>query len=137
MGIVSEKVLRSRFPIVLGTYLILFFTTQDAQTADSVIFQGRASVIDGDTIAVGSRYVRLHGIDAPETDQVCLDARGERWTCGIAAREHLYSHIAGRAVTCTPHGEDRYGRTLATCSTGGENLNAWMVREGWALAYVQ
>jgi hypothetical protein len=24
------------------------------------------------------------------------------------------------------HGEDRYGRTLATCSADGENLNAWI-----------
>jgi endonuclease YncB( thermonuclease family) len=98
---------------------------------------GSARVIDGDTIAVGSRHVRLQGIDAPETDQVCLGARGERWTCGIAAREHLSSHIAGRAITCAARGEDRYGRMLATCSAGGENLNAWIVREGWALAYVR
>jgi endonuclease YncB( thermonuclease family) len=98
---------------------------------------GPARVIDGDTIAVGSQHVRLQGIDAPETDQVCLDAQGERWTCGIAARERLSAHIAGRPITCAMRSEDRYGRMLATCSTSGENLNAWMVREGWALAYVQ
>ncbi len=94
-------------------------------------------MIDGDTIALGSRRIRLQGIDAPETDQVCLDAQGERWTCGIAARERLSEHIAGRPITCASNGEDRYGRTLATCSADGENLNAWMVREGLALAYVQ
>jgi endonuclease YncB( thermonuclease family) len=98
---------------------------------------GSARVIDGDTIAVGFQHVRLQGIDAPETDQVCLDAQGERWTCGLAARERLSAHIAGRAVRCASRGEDRYGRMLATCSAGGENLNGWMVREGWALAYVQ
>jgi endonuclease YncB( thermonuclease family) len=98
---------------------------------------GPPRVIDGDTIAVGSRHVRLQGIDAPETEQVCLDAHGEQWTCGIAARDHLFAHIAGRPITCAARGEDRYGRTLATCSAGGENLNAWMVHEGWALAYVQ
>jgi endonuclease YncB( thermonuclease family) len=72
-------------------------------------------VIDGDTIAVGSRHVRLQGIDAPETDQVSLDGQGERWTCGLTARERLSSHIADRGITCTAHGEDRYGRTLASC----------------------
>jgi hypothetical protein len=85
---------------------------------------GQPRVIDGDTMAVASRHVRLQGIDAPETDQVCLDAQGERWTCGITARERLSSHIAGRAVTCASRGEDRFGRTLATCSADGENLNA-------------
>ncbi|MFL6798089.1 MAG: thermonuclease family protein [Xanthobacteraceae bacterium] len=94
-------------------------------------------MIDGDTIAVGSRHVRLQGIDAPETDQICLDAQGQRWTCGIAARDQLSAHIAGRGVSCAARGEDRYGRTLATCSASGDNLNGWMVREGWALAYVQ
>jgi endonuclease YncB( thermonuclease family) len=98
---------------------------------------GLARVIDGDTIAIGIRHVRFEGIDAPETDQVCLNAKGERWTCGIAARNQLSSHIDGRAISCAPRGLDRYGRTLAICSVSGENLNAWMVREGWALAYVQ
>src|SRR5262249_6768093 len=39
---------------------------------------GGARVIDGDTIAIGSRAIRLHGIDAPETDQMCLDSHGTR-----------------------------------------------------------
>jgi endonuclease YncB( thermonuclease family) len=68
---------------------------------------------------------------------MCLDAKGERWTCGIAARDRLSSHIASRLISCASRGGDRYGRTLAICSAGGEDLNAWMVREGLALAYVK
>jgi endonuclease YncB( thermonuclease family) len=98
---------------------------------------GPARAIDGDTIQVGSRTIRLEGIDAPETDQVCLDGNGERWTCGITARGRLSSHIASRIISCASRGEDRHGRMLAACAAGGENLNAWMVHEGWALAYVQ
>jgi endonuclease YncB( thermonuclease family) len=98
---------------------------------------GLARVIDGDTIAIGTRHVRFEGIDAPETDQVCLNTKGEHWTCGIAARDQLSSHIDGRIISCTPRGQDRYRRTLAICFVSGENLNAWMVREGWALAYVR
>jgi endonuclease YncB( thermonuclease family) len=30
---------------------------------------------------------------------------------------------------------DRYGRTVAGCSQGGEDLNCWMVRKFWAVAY--
>ena len=47
---------------------------------------GLARVIDGDTIAIGIRHVRFEGIDAPETDQVCLNAKGERWTCELSER---------------------------------------------------
>jgi hypothetical protein len=32
---------------------------------------------------------------------------------------------------------DAYGRTLADCRIGSEDLNAWMVREGWALAFIR
>jgi len=98
---------------------------------------GMARVIDGDTIALGQQHIRLEGIDAPETDQVCLDAKGKPWTCGIAARDSLSSRIAGRIVSCAARGEDRYGRMLAICSAGGEDLNAFMVRQGLALDYVK
>jgi endonuclease YncB( thermonuclease family) len=93
-------------------------------------------VVDGDTLVVGTERIRLEAIDAPETDQVCLDASGSEWTCGVAARVKLNEHIAGRNVSCIASGTDRYQRTLATCYAAGEDLNAWMVREGLALAYV-
>src|SRR5262249_23775239 len=81
--------------------------------------------------------VRLQGIDAPETDQICLNAKGARWTCGIDARNQLAAHIGGRAISCASKGIDAYARTLAICLLASEDLNAWMVQNGWALAYVQ
>ena len=81
--------------------------------------------------------IRLEGIDAPESDQVCLDAHAERWTCGIDARNKLSEHIAGRSIDCTPTGQDVYHRVLAVCHLGAEDLNAWMVQQGWALAFVK
>src|SRR3954469_5967220 len=50
---------------------------------------GIPRIVDGDTIAIGETKIRLEGIDAPETDQLCFDAKGGRWTCGIAARGKL------------------------------------------------
>jgi endonuclease YncB( thermonuclease family) len=98
---------------------------------------GTARIVDGDTLAIGDIKIRLKGIDAPETDQVCLDANAAKWTCGIAARDQLTAHVNNRPIECTPRGIDGYGRTLAACSVAGEDLNAWMVREGWALAFVR
>ena len=105
--------------------------------AEAAEISGIPRVVDGDTLVIGATKIRLEGIDAPETDQICLDAKGDHWTCGIEARDRLEAHIAGRVITCLSNGTDVYQRSLATCSLKGENLNAWMVQEGWALAYVK
>ena len=44
--------------------------------------------------------------------------------------------MAQGGVACTPRGEDRYGRLLATCSTGAvADLGAALVRDGYAVNY--
>jgi Staphylococcal nuclease homologue len=53
----------------------------------------------------------------------------------IGQRHH--GAIGNRSVDCTPTGSDNYGRTLAVCSTAHEDLNGWMVRQGWALAFTK
>ncbi|MYE01823.1 MAG: hypothetical protein F4Y03_11205, partial [Alphaproteobacteria bacterium] len=57
------------------------------------------------------------------------------WACGAAATEALRSRAAG--MSCSGSETDSYGRTLGVCSSGGEDLNAWLVANGWALAYRQ
>ncbi|MCY4499035.1 MAG: thermonuclease family protein [Rhodospirillaceae bacterium] len=95
---------------------------------------GRARVIDGDTIEVGTVRVRLHGVDAPESKQSCL-AGGERWPCGQRAARALAGQIGGRTVACSERDRDRYGRIVAVCRHGGRDVNAWLVGQGWAMAY--
>lgn len=79
----------------------------------------------------------MFAVTAVKTQAYCLNANGVRWTCGIEARDQLAVHIGGREIRCSSNGIDAYQRTLATCYFGDEDLNAWMVQEGWALAYVQ
>lgn len=98
---------------------------------------GIPRIVDGDTVEIGQTKIRLSGIDAPETDQICLDAKGERWACGITARDQLTKHSAGQAWECETTGTDRYGRSLGNCFIEGEDVSAWMVRSGWALSFVR
>ena len=95
---------------------------------------GRARVIDGDTIEVGAVRIRLFGLDAPESAQSCL-AGSRRWPCGEQATRALAGQIEGRSVACEERDRDRYGRVVAVCRYGGQDVNAWLVREGWAIAY--
>lgn len=95
---------------------------------------GEARVIDGDTIQVAGERVRLQGIDAPESRQTC-SVSGAEYSCGQNAKRTLTGATAGREIVCKGEKRDRYGRLLATCYAGNEDINARMVRSGWALAY--
>ena len=95
---------------------------------------GWARVIDGDTIEVDGARVRLHGVDAPETGQSCL-AGGTHWACGQRATRELAKYIDARLVKCEQRDRDRYGRVVAVCRHAGRDVNAWLVAQGWALAY--
>lgn len=108
-----------------------------AAMASTGVVQGRASVIDGDTLEVQGERIRLYGIDAPEAGQSCLDARGRSYRCGQRAAFALSDKVGARPVLCQSTGRDRYGRMVARCSLAGEDLQAWMVRNGHALAFVR
>ncbi len=95
---------------------------------------GEARIIDGDTVEIGGERIRLHGIDAPESRQTCT-VIGEEWRCGESATLALVDETSGQPVTCKGKKRDRYGRLIAVCYAGTDDLNAWMVREGWAVAY--
>jgi endonuclease YncB( thermonuclease family) len=98
---------------------------------------GLPRIVDGDTVQIDQTKIRFAAIDAPETDQVCLDPRGERWACGIAARDQLARFSAGRPWDCDLTGTDKYGRSLGKCFVEGDDVSAWMVRSGWALSFVR
>jgi endonuclease YncB( thermonuclease family) len=101
---------------------------------ESADITGPARVIDGDSLVVAGVEIRLYGIDAPEYRQYCF-RRGRPWACGVDATRTLRALIASRLVACRRHEEDRYGRTLASCSVEGRDLGAAMVAGGHAVAY--
>ena len=49
--------------------------------------EGRAAVIDGDTMEINGERIRLQGIDAPEVAQTCSKDSGKPWNCGLEASE--------------------------------------------------
>jgi endonuclease YncB( thermonuclease family) len=103
-----------------------------APPATGEAISGRVRVVDGDSLEVAGRRIRLFGIDAPESPQSCADARGRDYACGAAARHALVALIGGRAVICTPVGES-HDRDVAICRAGERDLSEAMIRAGHAI----
>ncbi len=95
---------------------------------------GIPSVVDGDTLDLHGQRIRLWGIDAPESRQLCRHD-GRPWRCGQAAALALADRIGRHAVHCEVRDVDRWKRLIAICHEAGEDLSAWMVRNGLALAF--
>jgi endonuclease YncB( thermonuclease family) len=90
------------------------------------------NVADGDTITCldegnTQHRVRLQGIDAPE--------RGQPF--GNVARDRMATLAKGKTATIYAHGNDRYGRVLATVEIEGDDLGRKLVAEGLAWHYVR
>jgi endonuclease YncB( thermonuclease family) len=97
---------------------------------------GRARVVDGDTLEISSQKIRLAGMDAPESDQVCRDESEKAYRCGREATEALSRIVAGQSLVCRITGTDRYRRLLAQCAISGTaDVGLEMVRLGWATIY--
>ena len=107
---------------------------------------GVPKIIDGDTVHIGNYKFRLEGIDAPEIRQKCKKESFKisstigftfykDYECGKVSKEKLIAIINGSEIKCIFVSQDRYQRYIATCFKGKTNLNQWMVRNGFAIAY--
>lgn len=116
---------------------LILSTALPASASDQATpgLDGMGSVIDGDTIEIHGTRIRLNGIDAPESAQLCRDGRGSAWRCGQQAAMALSDRIGRQPVSCQQTDTDRYRRVVADCFVADENLNQWMVGQGWAVAW--
>lgn len=99
--------------------------------------RGIPRILDGDTVEIAEQRVRIFGIDAPETEQLCLDEVAKRAACGVRARNALASLSPGQPWSCVPVDVDQYGRRVARCQVEGQDIGRWMVAQGWALAFIR
>ena len=95
---------------------------------------GKVEAVDGDSLRVSGRMIRLQGIDAPEFNQTC-QREGQETRCGREAAQALKRLISKGEVTCKGFERDRYERLLATCTVLGEDLGAALVKSGHAVSY--
>lgn len=92
------------------------------------------AVLDGATLRVHERVIRLAGILPPARGEACQTAAGAGFDCGVAATNALAALVQKGPLDCTLHGHDDMGRPLAMCRWAGGDLNMALVRAGWAHA---
>jgi endonuclease YncB( thermonuclease family) len=102
------------------------------------LIKGQATVVDGDTLDIGSERIRLWGIDSPHGGDWCHRA-DQRWKPAAAAAHGLRTCVSGKVVACRVHREERRWfrlRYVAECWTDdGRDVAECMVRAGWATDY--
>jgi endonuclease YncB( thermonuclease family) len=126
----NQAAIRGKFKIGV-TLAVLLLGPRPVALADDLA--GQASVIDGDTLEIHGTRVRLWGVDAPESSQLCRGEDSLQDRCGAKAANDLDAFIAGRPVSCLLILLDRYGRTMATCVVVWQDLGDWLVGNGLAL----
>jgi endonuclease YncB( thermonuclease family) len=141
-----SPVARLRAPLALATGIGLFGLLLSGAVPHDLLGSARPlpaltasaaeiRVLDGETLRLGDRVLRLQALLAPARGQAsCRDTAGRSADCGTAAAEALARLVAGRDLSCRVSGADRHGRALGTCEAGGVELNAALVGAGWALA---
>lgn len=91
-------------------------------------------IVDGETLGLGERVIRLAGIAAPARGEACRGRSGDAFDCGGAATAALTRLVTGRPVSCRIVGQDSFGRGLGECEAGGTDLGRSLVGGGFAVA---
>lgn len=89
--------------------------------------EGKAVLVDGDSIVIAGKQVRLWGIDAPE-----MDTRE-----GYLAKLYLRTVIDEKSVRCVEQGARVSSETMAKCYIGEVDIGEVMVLSGHARDWVQ
>ena len=125
-------------------FIIIFLIFVFNVAAEEI--SGTPKIIDGDTVHINNYKFRLEGIDAPEMKQQCKKESFKisstigfsfykDYSCGKVSKAKLKAKINGSKIKCISKSKDRYKRYIATCFKEETNLNQWMVRNGYAIAY--
>ena len=128
------------FLLISISLIFFFFTYNDLKSQEIKIIEGKAIVVDGDTIKINSVKIRFSGIDAPESyykgkEQFCLKSK-EKISCGKLSKIFLLVKIGNQKVKCIIEAKtDRYKRKLGECFVNDKSLSRILVKNGYAFDY--
>jgi endonuclease YncB( thermonuclease family) len=99
------------------------------------VISGKAFIIDGDSIRIGEKEIRLKNIDAPEYFQKCFNKSNKKYNCGQVSKKYLISLTKNKDLNCYFENKDFYNRYLAICKMDNININHKLVEDGMAIIY--
>ncbi len=134
---------RKAIILIITCSIFFILTYNDVRSEEIKEISGNAQIIDGDTIKINSKKIRLYGIDAPEFKQTCKKTSltiifftfTKDYPCGKISTENLKKKINNKVITCKILDIDRYKRLIGECYKRNLNLNSWLVSNGHAVAY--
>ncbi|MEP6355426.1 MAG: thermonuclease family protein [Hyphomicrobiales bacterium] len=101
-----------------------FDSSSSEPTLSEQVLEGRAYVVDGDSLVINKVQVRLFGVDAPEINH----------PYGQKSKWALVALCKGQRIKAEITEQDDYGRTVARCYLeDGRDLSAEMVKLGLAI----
>ncbi len=124
--------------------LLIFISLPIVSLSSEKIISGNARVVDGDTIIINKRKIRLFGIDAPEKKQICKKTYlhffifnfQKDYKCGEQSTLALSKKIKNKKIKCIlEKDKDIYKRLIGTCYAKSQDINRWLVKNGYAVAY--
>ena len=129
--------------LIIISSIFFILTYNDVRSENINKISGFAKVVDGDTIKINSKKIRLYGIDAPEKKQKCKKTYltisfmsfTKDYMCGELSTQKLIKKINKQKLNCNILDVDRYKRLIGECFKRNINLNSWMVSNGYAVAY--
>ena len=129
--------------LIIISSIFFILTYNDVRSENINKISGFAKVVDGDTIKINSKKIRLYGIDAPEKKQKCKKiyltisfmSFTKDYMCGEVSTQKIIKKINKQKLNCNILDVDRYKRLIGECFKRNINLNSWMVSNGFAVAY--
>ena len=129
--------------LIIISSIFFILTYIDVRSENINKISGFAKVVDGDTIKINSKKIRLYGIDAPEKKQKCKKiyltisfmSFTKDYMCGEVSTQKLIKKINKKKLNFNILDVDRYKRLIGECFKRNINLNSWKVSNGYAVAY--
>lgn len=120
--------------LYLTIFTIFYASLPNPASANEL--SGAAKAIDGRTIQIAGKTVRLYGIDSPDLKQTCFTKRKKEFPCGKIAYTALATLVRNVELHCktTGTGAENAEIQYVACRAGPMDIATQHVLQGWAFA---